>query len=287
MAFGATAETESGSETALFFGAEGRRKFAVLHTPRSPAGGDPIVVCAPHFEEKLWAHRVLVGAAREAARRGHETLRFDVSGHGDSEGEFEDFGLSDFVEDTVEAWRWLRERTGRAPAFFGWRLGATAAAIAAGRVGARAVLVEPLLDPSAWVLEMLRGNLTFQIRHYGRVVKNRSQLVAELEAGQIVVLDGYGLTPRFHREAKAASGWAAAEFPGRCPAVLAIALRKRGMPTPAGLSEASGRWGASTRSSYLELDEEPIWSDVRRYRTRAPVPVQAALDWIAAPEAAS
>jgi len=286
MPFGAAAETESGTETPLFFGADGRRKFAVLHTPRpAPGAGAPIVVCAPHFEEKLWAHRVLVAAAREASRRGHPTLRFDASGHGDSEGEFEDFGLEDFLEDTVEAWRWLRDRDGRDPVLFGWRLGATAAAVASARLAARAVLVEPLLDPSGWLLEMLRGNLTFQIRHYGRVTKNRNELVAELAAGRTVVLDGYGLTPRFHREAADAAGWADSAFPGRCPAVLSIALRRRGMPTPPGLAEASARWAGTTRATYLESDEEPVWSDVRRYRTSAPGPVAAALDWIAAQEA--
>jgi hypothetical protein len=281
MSWGTTAETELGLETPLVFGAAGRRKLAVLHAPvRGSATGAPILICAPHFEEKLWAHRVLVDAARQASGRGHATLRFDVSGHGDSEGEFEDFALGDFDSDVVEAWNLLRDRTGADPVLLGLRLGATLAARAGAALGAPVVLWEPILDLGGWLQEMLRANLTFQIRHFGRVVKNRTQLAADLAAGATVTLDGYGLTPKFFGEAASSAGWAEATFPGRCPDALVVAFRGRGVAPAAALEQVAAKWASSTRCSFRVVDEEAVWSDVRRYRTRAPAVLATSLEWI-------
>jgi pimeloyl-ACP methyl ester carboxylesterase len=281
MSWSTTAETAQGLETPLFFGADGRRKFGVLHHPAP--GLDirtPIVLCAPHFEEKLWAHRVLVDAARRACARGHVVLRFDVSGHGDSEGEFEDFALDEFDADTVEAWNLLRERAGAEPALVGLRLGATLAARAAAHLGARAALWEPILDLSAWLQEMLRANLTFQIRHFGRVVKNRAQLAADIVAGQTVTLDGYGLTPKFFREAASSAGWSETVFPGRCPDALVVAFLGRGAAPAGPLEQAAQRWSATSPCAFRVVDEEAVWTDVRRYRTQAGGLVEVTLDWI-------
>jgi alpha/beta superfamily hydrolase len=281
VSWGAVVETESGRETPLFFGAPGRRKFAVLHRPPSGAEtGAPIVLCAPHFEEKLWAHRVLVDAARRASAAGHAVLRFDVGGHGDSEGEFEDFALDDHAQDVEEAWRYLRDLTGHAPILAGLRLGGTLAAMTAGRVGAAAVLWEPILDLEAWLHEMLRASLTFQIRQFGRVVKTRAQLVADLSAGQTLMLEGYGLTPRFYQQAVAASKWSETSFPSWCPNVLVLSFHGRGVGPSAPLTHAAGRWAASTHCTYRSVDEEAVWSDVRRYRTAMPEVVAATLDWL-------
>jgi pimeloyl-ACP methyl ester carboxylesterase len=250
------------------------------------AEGAPILICAPHFEEKLWAHRVLVDAARRASARGHTTLRFDVSGHGDSDGEFEDFSLEDFEADAVEAWNLLRDRAGAAPVALGLRLGGTLAAKVAARLGGRAVMWEPILDLPAWLQDMLRANLTFQIRHFGKVLKNRAQLASEITAGATVTLDGYGLTPAFFRSAAAASGWQDAVFPGRCEGVLAVAFRGRGVGPSAALENAGARWtAAGTRCAVQIVDEEAIWTDVRRYRTQAPALVDATLGWIEASHA--
>lgn len=287
MSWSVEAQTSRGRETPFYFGSAGRRKFAVLHTP--PAGapeGAPILICAPHFEEKLWAHRVLVDAARCASARGHTTLRFDVSGHGDSDGEFEDFSLEDFEADVVEAWNLLRERTNASPVVLGLRLGGTLAARAAARLGGRAVLWEPILDLPAWLQEMLRANLTFQIRHFGKVLKNRAQLSAEITAGATVTLDGYGVTPSFFRSAAASSGWQDAVFPGRCKGLLVVAFRGRGVAPSEALEQAGARWtAAGTPCVVRVVDEEAIWTDVRRYRTQAPAVVAATLKWIETPQA--
>jgi predicted alpha/beta hydrolase len=285
LSFRSEAETTQGTETPFFFGAPGRRKFAVLHTPSpgSPVSA-PIVLCAPHFEEKLWSHRVFVDAARRASARGHAVLRFDLSGHGDSDGEFEDFALDDLETDVSEAWQLLGERSGEVPVLVGLRLGGVLAARVAARVGGRAVLWEPILDVVGWLQDMLRANLTFQIRHYGKVLKNRAQLTADLESGGTVLLEGYGLTTAFYRSAAAAANWSEAGFPGRCSDVLVIAFRGRGVAPSAALERAGARWNGTTRCAVSVIDEEAIWSDVRRYRTQAHGVVEATLAWIERPQ---
>lgn len=288
MSWSTEAVTAQGRETPAFFGPPERRKFAIQHVPaEAAAGAAPIVLCAPHFEEKLWAHRVLVDAARRASARGHAVFRFDVYGHGDSEGEFEDTALSDLVGDVADAWNEMAGRSGAPPVLVGLRFGATLAALAAARLGARAALWEPILDLEAWLQEMLRANLTFQIRQHGKVVKNRAQLAADLGRGQTVTLDGYGLTPRFYREAVEGSRWSETEFPGRCPGVLAVSFRGRGAPAPAPLEQAATRWASATSCERATVEEEAVWTDVRRYRTQAAAAIGATLDWIERPAAGS
>jgi hypothetical protein len=160
------------------------------------------------------------------------------------------------------------------------------AARVAARLGGRAVLWEPILDLPAWLQEMLRANLTFQIRHFGKLLKNRAQLTAEITAGATVTVDGYGLTPSFFRSTAAASGWPEAVFPGRCEGLLVVAFRGRGVAPSAALEQAGARWAAAgTHCAVRVVDEDAIWTDVRRYRTQAPAVVAATLGWVETPQA--
>jgi hypothetical protein len=131
-------------------------------------------------------------------------------------------------------------------------------------------------------LQEISGELTFQIGTSERSCER--QLAAEITAGATVTLDGYGLTPAFFRSAAASSAWQDSVFPGRCEDLLVIAFRGRGVAPASALEQAGARWAASgVRCAVRVVDEEAIWSDVRRYRTQAPGVVDAAR-WIEAPE---
>jgi exosortase A-associated hydrolase 2 len=274
----------SGTETAFFFGDAGRRKYAVLHEPpETGSRSQPILLLHPHFEEKLWSQRVLVEASRAAAARGHTVLRFDFTGHGDSEGEFEEVGLTDLESDVDEAVALVEEKTGLRPVLVGLRLGGTLAGRAAGRLGGRAALWQPILDPEDWLQQTLRANLTFQLMKHGKVRKNRAALTKELEAGEAVLIEGYGLTSRFYREALESGRLGAPVFPARCEGVLAVEIRKAAGNRPSALEESVRKWSSDVPAVYRLVEEESFWTDVRRYRTRSSSLVALTLDWIEDP----
>ncbi|HEX6850867.1 MAG TPA: CocE/NonD family hydrolase [Candidatus Polarisedimenticolaceae bacterium] len=281
MAWSSFAEVAGVREIPLFFGAPGRRKFAIVHEPPGDTlPAPPLVLCHPHFEEKLWAHRVLVDLARRVAAAGHVVVRFDLSGHGDSEGEFEEFGFEDLERDVVEATEWTEGRTGRKPVLAGLRLGGTLAGRAAARLGLPAVLWEPVVDVASWLRECLRINLTFQVRLHGRVQRNRDALVQGLLRDEAVVIEGYGLTGRFWREATASGGLGDGAFPGSCPEALVVELRKGSADAATPVKALADRGGPRTRIAYRRFDEEPFWNDVRRYRTASPDAAEATVRWL-------
>jgi exosortase A-associated hydrolase 2 len=116
------------SEEAFYFLSQGRRLFGFLHGPERPSTGVPVsvLVCHPFGEEKQITHRRLVECARELAERGIRVLRFDLYGHGDSEGEPDEVDFAYWLEDVASAVRWLRERYPReAVGALGLRLGAS------------------------------------------------------------------------------------------------------------------------------------------------------------------
>src|SRR5687768_18149474 len=87
------------NETPLFFNRGPWQLFGVYHAPHNGSTATPFVFCHPFGEEKLWAHRVYVGFARELARRGHPVLRFDYAGNGDSSGTFDESSIETALAD--------------------------------------------------------------------------------------------------------------------------------------------------------------------------------------------
>lgn len=277
-----TARIGDSRETPFFFGKEGRRKYAVLHEPIRRSTHPPLLVIHPHFEEKLWAHRVVLDFARRAADRGHVVLRFDYGGHGDSEGRFEDFGMRDLEDDVAEARSVLLERNGGgAPVPVGLRFGATLAGRLAARTGDPVVLWEPVVDATAWLRDVLRANLTFQLTQFGRVMTNRDALVRRLEAGETVVIEGYGLSGPFYSDVVASGGLAGDAFPGRCSSALVVTIGKRPPSSGGATAEEVERWRRHATVTSRHLEEAPFWTDVRWYRTASPRLVDLTLGWCA------
>ena len=152
-------------EQRFFFPVGNQHVYAVLHMPDEAAGvaRTGVVICHTLLDFDLyevpWTIRMIVGYARELARAGYPTLRFDFRGSGQSDGEFEDFTLSRGAEDLQAAVDLLVERTGvEHVLLIGWRLAGTLCM----RVAARDARVEqlalwdPLPDPNASLRAVFR-----------------------------------------------------------------------------------------------------------------------------------
>ncbi len=115
----------------IVFGNSARPLLGVLHPAMGKASEVGVVLLQPgvhEYERAHWAFRSLASAL---AARGHNVLRFDYRGTGDSAGEADVATVEGCVEDVRLAWHELREVPGvRRVSLVGMRLGAAIAAIA-------------------------------------------------------------------------------------------------------------------------------------------------------------
>lgn len=192
------------SETPFFFRLGEDQLFAVLHRPKSGTSRQGIVLCHALAEERLWSHRVYVNLARDLAREGFATLRFDFRGEGDSDLEFEECALETRRADALRAAEVLLEHEPHLTGciFLGHRLGCAIAAMAAVSPAAQAQAViawDPVARGRDYLMQLLRSTVASEFARNG-VAPTRAQLLESLEAGQTVIVDGYGVSPALYRE---------------------------------------------------------------------------------------
>lgn len=266
------------TETPLFFGHGTDELFGVFHAP-AVASRQPFVLCHPFGEEKLWAHRVYVSLARDLARKGHPVLRFDYRGNGDSGGTFSQTSMTSNLDDIDTAIEALRQRVAAdTVGLFGLRLGATAAALAAERRAdvSRIVLWQPVVDGGRYMQELLRINLSTQLAVFGAVTKDREALVAMMQEGHTVNVDGYDMALPFYTEACAVNlAGQPRRFGGR---VLIVQLDRAATQTPA--REFAALQGRYPQAQVDIVQCEPFWKEIQTFYDTATAAVTATTTWL-------
>jgi pimeloyl-ACP methyl ester carboxylesterase len=183
-------------ESARFLDFEGSQVYTVTHGAQGSRRG-AVLLCGPLGVERERAYPTLVRWARMLAARGFEVLRFDYRGNGESSGNFEDMTPARWRED-VEfcAGRLAAATNGAALVLQGVRFGALPAAeLFASGVGDALLLWAPPVSAEALLRDSLRHNLIAQRAELpDKLPSGREQLIAELEAGELVNVDGYFLT---------------------------------------------------------------------------------------------
>jgi uncharacterized protein len=188
----------------LFFpNRERRRLFGVLHRAEQQARRFAVVYCAPLFEEKLWSHRVLANFARFLAAQGVPVLRFDYYGDGESEGLFEEATVHSRVGDILDAAQFCRDEVQVDKiCLLGLGYGGTMAIEAAPRADyiAGVAAWSPIVDSRQYIYDTLRQNLAAQIVVHRKVINDRDALVAQINAGQDVNVEGYEIGRALYAE---------------------------------------------------------------------------------------
>jgi pimeloyl-ACP methyl ester carboxylesterase len=95
------------TEQPVSFTNQGERLWGMLHLPHGDSPHPAVLFLHGITGDKTGAHRLFVHAARALAARGIASLRFDMRGSGDSEGEFQDMTLAAEVSDAQAALEWL------------------------------------------------------------------------------------------------------------------------------------------------------------------------------------
>jgi exosortase A-associated hydrolase 2 len=268
------------TETPFFFPNGSYNLFGVFHQPPGSPSKPAFVFCHPWGEEKLWAHRVFVSYARALAADGYPVLRFDLMGNGDSDGDFSDSTLTTALSDVRCAIAEVRRRTGQASvSLLGLRLGATIAALIADETPetAHLVLWAPVVDGGKYMQELLRINLTTQMASYKEIRQDRAALVAEMEQGRTVNIDGYELAHRQFAEVSAIKLTGPRAFQGPC--FIAQVDRMPAARVPPDVEQLAAGY---RRGTLVSLQEEPFWKEILRYYGHAGSVATSTTEWLRA-----
>ena len=268
-------------EKPLFFRNGEDKLFGVLHLPEQSPARAAILLCHPFGEEKLWSHRVYVNFAREAANRGLAVLRFDFRGHGDSDGQSEDNSLDSFAADIESAMQVLRSEVPAANnvGILGLRLGATLAWLRAARDESLrwVMLWDPIMIGERYMQELLRINLSTQLAIHGKVRKNRETLVAELQSGSHVNVDGYLIGHKLFADCCAINmGETPAPAQGARTLIVQIAPNINQKDRVDLLEFADGPGSRE----FVKTEEPPFWREIKPFTSRTRSLVRETLDWL-------
>ena len=215
------AEPSAGSATAGPFFQRTQRgdRFCYVHRPYdADADADaarPVrgVILAVHaFAEEMNKTRAAVAdGARALARAGYAVLQIDLTGCGDSAGEFEDATWAQWLADLGDAWQWLAHQALGPRWLWGTRLGALLADDFAGVCSPPIdglLLWQPVVSGAQHLGQFLRlktvnsllrdaaaTDKATRVAHASATAPASSTPRAELASGASVEVAGYRLTP--------------------------------------------------------------------------------------------
>ncbi|HIE11384.1 MAG TPA: alpha/beta fold hydrolase, partial [Kiritimatiellae bacterium] len=143
-------------EKPVTFTSQAQQILGVLHLPPAASPCPAVLFFHGFTGSKHEAHRLFVTTARELARRGIASLRFDFRGAGDSAGDFHRMCLSSMLQDARAALTFLKnqpEVERRLIGLLGYSLGGLVAQLflPQARNVRCCVLWAPVCDPRAAV----------------------------------------------------------------------------------------------------------------------------------------
>lgn len=161
------------------------------------------VVIHPFAEEKKSAHRTLVELSRELYQNGYPVLMFDLRGCGDSEGNFADVRLPDWLADVDKAINVLKLHGGLSQSgIIGLRFGAYLSMCYMKQYSdiSECIQIEPVLNPVDYLRKSLRNKQMKELCTSGTVTSNRDVLLQNLQNNTIVDFDGHEIGSDLFRD---------------------------------------------------------------------------------------
>lgn len=267
------------NEIPFYFTNGNYQLFGILYRPENKVKDLGFVFVHPFAEEKLWTQRVYVNFARELAQQGYPVLRFDVMGHGDSEGDFEDSTIETRLSDINCAIDQLMTDVPEVKqiALLGIRFGGTLAALAAEKRSEvkKLLLWEPIIDGEKYMQELLRINLTTQTAVYKKVINDRDTLIQQMKEGKTVNIDGYEMTFDLYQQACDINlNQMEKKFSGTC-FISQISKTAKNLKGDMELLANSYK-NCTTRIT----PEFPFWKEIKVFYSKAPQLFDNTLEWL-------
>jgi len=165
---------------------------AIHATHHRAAGKQFVVVAPPLFEEDARLRKVLVNLSRFLCDAGYDVVRFDYYGTGFSQGRYTDVTLERTRQNLDDALEYCRNNGAERIDLIGVRFGGYLALRSLENESVDKVVAwEPVMNPAAYIKEVLRSEVATQMLIYGSVQQDREQLVEAMRSSGRLYVEGY------------------------------------------------------------------------------------------------
>ena len=242
--------------------------------------GDVLVV--PAFAEEMNRCRSMVTMQAHAlAAIGMGTLVLDLSGTGDSAGEFAQADWDGWCDDMRLGLAWLRQHGNGCRTLWGVRLGALLAAQLAAQDEQidHLLMWMPVVAGKPYWTQFLRMRIASEMG-LPNGVKSTDSLRRQSAAGQVVEASGYEVGPALAQQLDQLDMPTAAALAGKTIAVFDVAASE-GIPTPRATAKLVDDWRANGLSATLQRVEGSQFWQVHE-REEAPRLIDASIATVSA-----
>ena len=188
-------------EKQLFFNSDDISLFGVKYQPEV-FNNKGFLIIHPFAEEKKSSQRTLVEIAEALCKAGFYVFMFDLRGCGDSQGQFKEASISDWLRDIHRALAFFKEESKIDDiSIIGLRLGAYLAMLYNSHVECKKlILIEPILHPVDYLRKTLRHKLIKELCTEGEIQSRRDDLIGKLKENISVDFDGHELSALFYKD---------------------------------------------------------------------------------------
>ena len=171
--------------------------FCLYITPETATPHGGILYLHPFAEEMHKSRRMAALQARALARAGYAVLQIDLTGCGDSAGDFGDATWEIWRDDVRLAHAWLAAQVSGPIALWGLRLGACLAVDMAAELArvTRLLLWQPVNNGEQFLNQFLRIKLASEMLSEGQAKTGTKDLLATLASGTGIEIGGNLLGP--------------------------------------------------------------------------------------------
>lgn len=211
---------------ALTFGAPGRRLFGIFHrADPERRNASSVLLCGAFGQEAVRSHRLVRVLGEQLAKRGHDVLRFDYFGTGDSMGEDSESDLEGWAADVVTADAELRQLGGASSVtWLGIRLGAAVALRAARHAPlapSRLVLFDPIVDGRRYLSSLRQRHVATLEQAFSVVPKPPPHTLARDPNRYLDEALGFALSPALRSQISSLS-LASLDWPLAADSIVAL-----------------------------------------------------------------
>lgn len=179
--------------------------FVLVRRPAQPTARAVLIV-PPFAEEMNKSRKMLSDVAQGLAARGIAAVFPDLFGTGDSQGEFRDADWDVWKDDLARTAAWAGTQGWSATSLLCIRLGCTLGAQLARETPGgieRSVFWQPVIDGERFMTQFLRLRVAASMMEDRK--ETASGLRARLQAGEVLEVAGYDLSPRLVEQIDRAS----------------------------------------------------------------------------------
>jgi len=218
-----------------------------------------ILYLHPFAEEMHKSRRMAALQARRFASQGYMVLQVDLTGCGDSAGDFSDANWQVWLDDARCAYAWLADRKPGPISLWGLRSGASLAVELARTLTDihQLLLWQAIVNGEQYLNQFLRIKLASEMLNTGQAVSQTKTLRTLLEQGSPIEVGGYMLSASM---AHALAQLQLSKLPPPCPVIwLEIGLAASDLAAPASQRVIDAWRSAGVNVQTRTLAGEPFW----------------------------